>query len=597
MMGKMRRRLIVAFAFGVVALAISVGARQGQTVPPPKVVPPIVAPTFPNIPGTVTTNPRATGLATRSPLTAIIGQVVDTSGRPVPKAIVRLIANEVVETVLTDPRGRFAFTQIPQGEMIVTAQKFGYFDGAFGQRRATGLPLPFSLQYGQVMPSMRVEIYRGSTITGSVRDEAGEPIVGANVLASRRQFTQGEWQYIGVDAEETDDRGDFRIFDLLPGDYVVTVGSVPIAPPKEGAAQPQDRDRPTVFSRLFYPQAHDRLLALPVLLTPGEVRYGVNFTLPPINTRRVTGRLTGPGTAVADQQVRLVPFDASWATDVTAETQSGADGTFVFEDVPEGRYRLQAGHVSPRPWIASGDKPLADAINAARQFCGTAEVTVRGGDVEVPDVTMVQSAAIAGELKLVRVAGGVSSMGPRRVPFSIEPAAPGLSRAIQILVTPGVAFAVSNLIPGPYFVRAGAIPSGWVLNSIDVAGHDTIDFPVDLKDADAIVDITLANRGTELIGTVRDNRMQAAQGAVVIVMPVGLTRQNWSPNRIRETRTSASGVFSVRGLPPGEYMVVVVDEASAEGWQDERVLSRLTPLATRFTLKSMETQSLVLQMK
>jgi hypothetical protein len=164
-------------------------------------------------------------------------------------------------------------------------------------------------------------------------------------------------------------------------------------------------------------------------------------------------------------------------------------------------------------------------------------------------------------------------------------------------MAPGVPFAVSHLIPGRYFLRVGALPTGWSLRSIDVGGQDALDQAIDLKEADAIATVKLADRGTELIGSVRDNRMQFASGAAVIILPVGMTRETWAPNRIRETRTSTSGVFTVRGLPPGEYAVIVIDEASAEGWQDERALARLMPLASRFVLHDMETLSLVLQMR
>jgi hypothetical protein len=44
-------------------------------------------------------------------------------------------------------------------------------------------------------------------------------------------------------------------------------------------------------------------------------------------------------------------------------------------------------------------------------------------------------------------------------------------------------------------------------------------------------------------------------------------------------------------------MVIVIDEAASEGWQDDRVLARLTPLASRFTLRERESLSLVLQIR
>jgi hypothetical protein len=586
MISEMTLRSNVIAAFAVLALAVTVSARQ-QSVPPPTTIAVPTLPTFPTLPT------RSNGFGTRDPLTAIIGQVTDSNGRPVPQAAVRLVADRVIETVLTDPKGRFAFTTIPPGEMVVTAEKYGYYAGGYGQRRATGLPLPFSLPYGRSISDMKIEVYRGSTLTGAVRDEAGEPIIGAKVLASRRQFVEGEWQYMAVAAEDSDDQGMFRIFNLLPGEYIVSVGTMPVAINQQGDKQLQDRERPTMFPRMYFPQAPDRTLALPVQLTAGEVRYGVNFMLPPVTTRRVTGRLFGAPDATTRQTVRLVPIDASWATDETARTLSENDGSFVFEDVPEGRYRIQAGNVIPKMSGASDPNALAAAIEAARSYCGQIELTVRDGDVRNADVDMVQAAVVSAIVEVHRD-GNPNAAVLRSIPISLEPAGPGLSRAVQTNVAPGGAFAFSDLIPGSYFVRVGSLPTGWAVQSIEGDG-DAFDHPIDLKNADAKIAIAVADHGTQLIGTVRDNRMQAASGAAVIILPAGMTPDAWQPNRIRQTRTSTSGVFTIHGLPPGNYVVVAIDEASAEGWQDERMVTRLASLGTRFTLHSLETLSLVVQ--
>lgn len=595
-MSAMSSRSNVAVAFAVVALAASMSARQ-QTTQPPRTVPPVIGPVGPAVPGVVTQNPAQTGLATRSPLTAIVGQVVDTAGRPIPKAAVRLITDRVLETVLTDPRGRFAFTQIPSGEMVVTAEKHGYFDGGYGQRRATGLPLPFQLPYGQTMPNMKIEVFRGAIVTGFVHDETGEPIVGAHVFALRRQFKLGEWQYTAVDGEDTDDLGMFRMFNLLPGEYLVSVGASPLAMNQQGDMQVEDREKPSMFPRMYYPQAPERVIALPLSLAAGDVRYGVDFRLPPVITRQVTGQLMGPPAAIAQQVVKLMPIDAAWATDAVGSTISKDDGTFVFDLVPEGRYRIQAGQIEPKTWSASNGTTLADSIDADRPYCGNAEITVRGSDVVTPGIEMVLSAALAFQVHLEHINGGQTVPQPRSIPVIVEPAGPGLSHGTQLSVAAGVPFAVSHLIPGPYFLRVGSLAAGWTLRSIDVAGHDALDHAIDLKEADAIATVKLADRGTELIGTVRDNRMQFAAGAAVIIVPAGMTRDTWSPNRIRETRTSTSGTFTVRGLPPGDYAVLVIDDASAEGWQDDRTMARLMPMASRFSLRDLETLGLVLQMR
>jgi hypothetical protein len=165
-------------------------------------------------------------------------------------------------------------------------------------------------------------------------------------------------------------------------------------------------------------------------------------------------------------------------------------------------------------------------------------------------------------------------------------------------VAPDGAFSVSNLIPGKYFVRMGPLPRGWFLRSITAGGGDAMDDPIDLHDYDLSVAVTLTTRATEIIGTVRDSRMQAAPGATVIIVPMTSDGHAiWTPNRVRETRASTSGVFNVKGLPAGDYLVVAIDDAAAEGWQDPQKLASLRPFATQFTVHDSESLTLLLRLK
>jgi hypothetical protein len=46
----------------------------------------------------------------------------------------------------------------------------------------------------------------------------------------------------------------------------------------------------------------------------------------------------------------------------------------------------------------------------------------------------------------------------------------------------------------------------------------------------------------------------------------------------------------------GEYLIVAIDDALAEGWQDSRVLAQLRTLATRIVLREAETRTLELRL-
>jgi len=603
----MPRQLALASALvlGLIALAVATPIGQQQTLPPPTTTPPptitpVIVPTNPPFMSRPTP-PNVAAPINRSLSSVIVGQVVDNGGRAVPRAVVRLMGDRVIDTVVTDAKGRFAFRDVPLGEVMVTAEKVGYFSGGYGQRRASGLPLPFSLPFGQVMPNMRVEVYRAGVMTGVITDETGEPVVGVPVVAMRRQFVSGQWQYVTAGAEETDDLGEYRIFGLSPGEYILTAPATQIdAPPADGGdrvMKKEARNIPSIFPTTFYPSTDLRILAAPIPLAAGEVRYGMNLRLPLVRAWTVTGQLTGP--IVAAQPLRLVPADANWA-DVrdAALTTSAGDGTFVFTRVPAGRYQLQAGLV-PSPARPSASEIASFLEREPDSYFARVDVTIDDTNLDLSTVEMRPTASITGRIVAEPIAP--SPQGPARlagIAVSIEPAGPGLSRGTTLYAGADGVFSVRNLIPGEYFVRAATLPRGWFVQSIDGPNGDALDAPVDARDGHAYVELTLTSRATEVIGTVRDARMQFAAGAAIIIVPVAADGNGmWTPNRVRETRASTAGLFNVKGLPPGDYLVVAIDDAVAEGWQDPRRLAALRPIATRFTLKAADTLSLVLTMK
>ena len=616
--------------FGIAALTAAVVAGQSQGTPPPPPTPPTTTPPT----GTAVGGSRAFGPKPgEAPVNAVsgivIGQVVDTSGRPMPRAVVRLIGDTVIETVLTDPRGRFSFRTVPPGNAIVTAQKNGFFDGAYGMRRATGKPLPFLLGAGQVLSDMRIEIFAAGVITGYVVDEAGEPIPGARVVASRRQFADGNWQYLIAESDVTDDEGAYRIFGLLPGEYIVATPATSFSLPAQilegatslntragitsdgrnlvwstGATPPDDDGLGGIYPGQFYPATEHRILALPVTIGSGDVQYAVNFRLPLVPARRVTGQLVGEPDAIARQVIRLLPAGSGAVPgDEAATTVSNDDGSFTFARVPAGRYELEAGN-----WSTTM-RAVMTAMGSAAQgsdetpppftFWGRADVEVSDANVGVPTIPMRTTVGISGEVVFDTSADPAATVpSAARVALAIEPARPGLSLAARVRPNADGTFGVTNVVPGDYFIRVGALPPGWHLKSITASGRDALDEPVEVGEVgtDAIV-VTLTPRGTEILGTVRDARTQVVPGAAVIILPINARGETaWTPNRTRETRTTAGGVFTISGLPPGDYYVVAIDDAAAEGWQDSAVMASLRALATRITLRDQEFRSMNLRL-
>lgn len=520
-------------------------------------------------------------------MSIVSGQVVDDTGRLIENATVRLLSARATSTQLTDRRGRFLYENVPAGAYLLTVTKSGYYDGAYGKRRPAGSPLPFEIAATQSMGDMRVELFRGCVITGSVVDEGSEPIAGVRVMAFRRAFVEGEWRYTTSGSDVTDDRGAFRVFGLEPGEYIVSTPTTQ-ANSSDGevlTATLSDVDeRATAYPSLFYPAARYFPLALPLLLASGEVKYAVDFKWSPVVARTVSGRLTGNESAIANQVIRLVPFDSQGAGfgAEAAITLSAPDGSFTFVRVPAGDYRLEAGAAF------TGQTEETAAVT-----WGRADVAVIDEDVTKLEVAMGGGRSIAGAVRFAASASQTGA-GVARVPVTLVPAAPGLSPTSKIALEADGTFTRTNLVPGPYYIRVGATPPGTYLRSISGGGHDALDAPVDLTDRDADdIEITLTDRGTEIIGSVRDGRLMQIPGAAVIVMSAH--DKQWTPNRTRYVRASTAGSFTITGLPPGEYLIVAVDDALAEGWQDSRLLTQLRTLATRIAIREAESRTLELR--
>jgi hypothetical protein len=73
-------------------------------------------------------------------------------------------------------------------------------------------------------------VWKYAVIGGTVVDEAGEPVVGVGVRALPRNVVGGRERFGNLDVTPaptavTDDRGMFRLSQLLPGTYVVGIPS------------------------------------------------------------------------------------------------------------------------------------------------------------------------------------------------------------------------------------------------------------------------------------------------------------------------------------------------------------------------------------
>jgi hypothetical protein len=347
---------------------------------------PAGAPQAANLPSNLTV-PMTTGTG------AISGVVTDSvTHQPIADVVVFLgpanrgPAGEPTRQ-FTDAKGRFVFRNLPAAEAYyINASKFGYFDGLFGHSSPV-LGSRIVLAAGQWISDANISLNRAAAISGTVRDEHGDPMVGVYVRGLAQLTIGGERRLAAGPVTTTDDRGAYRLAGLRAGSYLVSIPSVQNAVPSStsdaelsgvtaqaaatlqatGAAaaptvaslevDPATRlvvgrypapipssTGPTTYPIVFFPNTRTATTAAPIVLAYGDERNGVDFALAPVPAVRISGVVQGPPDGYAGLTLRLIsPGSEDLGNGAeTATALVGPSGAFTFLNVPNGEYTIDA---------------------------------------------------------------------------------------------------------------------------------------------------------------------------------------------------------------------------------------------------------------
>jgi hypothetical protein len=504
----------------------------------------------------------------------IRGQVRGPLGTTVAGATVILIAlNDVAQsrTAVSDDEGRFAFENLLPDRFRLSALKPGYI-ASDGGKRDVDAGLLIDLTAGEVRNRADVVLTRPSVVTGHVYDEFGDPLEGASVSILQVQYEAGRRQLTRVADRSTDDRGEYRVFNVPAGRYFVgaTAGRI---------SQFQPLGELPGYALTYFPGTADPRDARLMRIDSSSEIMDVDVTLSPTSTATITGHALGADGHPISGAFTLATSYRSGNIWIPAEgAVRGPDGQFEFPHVPPGDYVIQAdrGRINPS---MEGD------------FVAQL-VTVSG-----TDVTGVAMRGAAGSTITGRVSFDTTSAPPPRgfaiVPvsadFDLSPRQNGsIARAD---VKPDLTFEIHG-VHGPRRLQLGErTPQSWVLKSVFVNGVDVTDQALpfgapqqSLND----VEIVLTDKLTEFAGTITRTQGQVGE-STLLIFPLDRTR--WYPGSrfFYRGRSNADGTFLVRGLPPGEYQVAAMPSSNVptdgdDAWQDPQFLESLAFSAARAAL-------------
>ncbi len=581
----------------------------------------------------------------------IAGQVIDVpSGKPVAEAIVSLggtfvvngrpIANRI--QIIADSQGRFVFGSLAAGTFTMSASAPGYLP-------PRAAPQVFvQLAEGEKMTGARVRLTRVASLSGVLRDEAGDPVVGTDVLVLRREVITGRATLVAAGKTRSDDRGMYRVGGLPPGDYLVcacsrdpipidpalltTIGSDPVQLVGVGLrALSGGSDVVSIDSTLrtyaptFHPNSLTASRATRVALASGEDKSRIDLNLEAVRATRVSGAVIGATGPVQASSMRLF---AAGENEIDRDLFSlppilvQPDGRFDFAMVPPGQYKLLVAH---RETGGRGG-PSGVAMNMVGRGGSTVEIPVAtmsnaagAGPSDAPylwanetltvgdkglmgvSVTLNRAAMIAGRVQWVGAAP--------------QPTAQMLTRAtaqwvlssgdftaftgpVNGRIAPDATFTGVGALPGKYSLNPLPLPGYPTLKSVVVGGTDMTDLPIEVSDKD-ITDVIITYVDTPMAAlTLTTNPAPGPapfEDAWALVFSVD--RKFWADpysarRRFRQTALSAKGVATMDGLPAGEYFVLAGKSADAIDWQDAAKLDALSRRAQRISVNDGEKKTI-----
>jgi hypothetical protein len=543
------------------------------------------------------------GIPPRDPAAAATGTarirgvvVAADSGAPVRRAIVRINARELRDgrTTMTDNEGRFEVKELPAGRYTITVSKAGFVTLQYGQRWATQPGRPIDVVDGQSFDGVNFSLPRGGVVIGRLVDELGDPVAEAMVTASRYQFMRGQRRLMPASRPaQTNDLGQFRIYGLAPGDYVVA------ATVRSGNFF-ENTEETSGYAPTYFPGTSNPAEAQRVRVAIGQ-EAAADFALIPARLVRVSGSvLNSSGKPLTRGLVRL--SDRGGADGPMFMNFQGGrirgDGTFTIGGVAPGTYTLIA---------TAADMPFGGGDGDDRDVEGTRmPLTVGSEDVTNVLVTTTRGAEASGQIVFEEGQATIPPGGIRIFAMAADPddQLAGLLAPRGGSVKEDWTFELRNLfgrtmlmlnnLPG-----LGAGGASFGVKAVMLGGEDVTDRGFDTRPQQRIegLQIVLTTRLTEVRGTVTDGRGRAVPDYIVVVFPEDATK--WSlpfPRYLRTGRPDQDGRYAVTGLPPGEYLAAAVEFLESGNEADPEVLRRLQDIAMPLRLSDGEKKMMDLKL-
>jgi protocatechuate 3,4-dioxygenase beta subunit len=461
---------------------------------------------------------------------------------------------------ITDTTGRFVLKDIPPGEYVVVTDRRGYFRESEADLRITVTPRA-------TVKDLAIRMIVGGSIIGRTLDINGLPLAGVQVTATQPSYTppSGKRQFIGQSSGGSDDRGEYRVRGIRPGNYYVRA----------------DISFWASDSEVFYPGIKDPAGAVPVTVREAQdttVNFSMEAKLKPIMT--ISGIVVSPFTGVPAKPIEriLISTKDSGSTYYDNRADDRSNGRFEIRNIFPDNYDLypDARDADGRFYTSRTNVDVIDRSIENLTLPALAPVDLRGR------VTL-NGEPLAGRIENLNVA--------LQAVRGVDPFLVNMNMGMQMMTDGNPVdretgeFTIPRVAPGIYKIGPARM-----LPTPDTYVEDVIQGVTSVyKDGFSIGDqppepvhMLLATPGAKVDVIVRNLRQEPAGRVRIVLIPDALRRQD--PTRYREALTDKDGKFSFRGIPPGTYKAFAWESVPASAWFNAEFMQKYESRGQSFTL-------------
>jgi len=506
--------------------------------------------------------------------------------------------------------GQFEFNNVVPGNYRIVALGIGYADSQYGQLRQNGSGRTIRISQGDRV-RLQIGMVPGGVISGRVTDPNGRGLVYANVQLFRLAYSpEGLLSPTLVQRTITNDLGEYRLFWLPPGQYLVnsgpstlsTVGiaiggtNIPgntdsTAPATAGigggrpraSAPPLREDGVTRFNAdatVYYANARDARSADVIELRSGGEVAGINLRVSPMDAASPAVQLRGvvvdpagapvqgnyslsisswpaptPTTLASVRPIttRVAPLNPQ-SVAPGAQMYANDNGKFDGAALP-GTYQIRAaqGTASGRTVVDVGNRDLDVRVELRPPVSVLGRVVVEGADTA--SLKTILDGLLVGirTIPASQFFGSVGADGQ----FKIDNVIPG---DYQIFVPPLSGRTDIASLQSAYVksIRSGGVELG--------GGRLTIEG----KEPSPPLEIVIGMGAASIDGRVNKGDVPTNQ-ATVVLLPDG--PPPYRSDRYRTFTTDESGRFQLKGIPPGGYRLFAWEDVDAGAWFNPQFLA------------------------